>query len=181
MPKQAKIDAVSELKDRIAAATALYFVDFTKVPANDFNALRRRLGEVSAPVRVVKNRLALRALTESGTPAEIEAILKGPTSMVFAGEDPVAPARIIREVMRKLAALKVKGAYLDRNLYQAESFEFLAALPTKFELRGQVVGVLEAPIAELVFGLEGLISDLVYVLDQVKDRPVGVPAEAVAS
>jgi large subunit ribosomal protein L10 len=185
MPKQEKVDTIAELKDRIAAASALYFIDFTKVTANDFNALRRKLG---VPVRVVKNRLALRALTESGTPAEVEAILKGPTSVVFAGEDPVAPARTIREAAKKSTALKVKGAYLDRTLYGADRFEFLASLPTKIELRSELVGVLQSPISELVYGLEWLLNDLVFVLDQIKDRtaeaaaaPAGAEAAPAAS
>jgi large subunit ribosomal protein L10 len=96
MPKQVKIDAVAGLKDKIGEASALYFIDFTKLAANDFNALRRKLGELKVTVRVVKNRLALRALTESGVPADIDKLLIGPTSLVFAIDDPVAPARTIR-------------------------------------------------------------------------------------
>ena len=171
MPKQAKVDEVAGLKERIGRASALYFMDFTKVAANDFNALRRKLGESKVTVRVVKNRLALRALTESGVPADIEKLLTGPTSLVFAVDDPVAPARTIRELMKKIAALKVKGAYLDRVLYPASRFDFIAGLPTKNELRGEVVGVLQGPISGLVFSLDGLLSDLVWVLDQIKDRP----------
>jgi large subunit ribosomal protein L10 len=171
MPKQVKIDEVTGLKDRISRASALYFFDFTKLPANDFNVLRRKLGESKVRVRVVKNRLALRALTECGVPAEIEKLLTGPTSVVFAADDPVAPARTIREQMRKMAALKVKGAYLDQVLYAADKFEFIAGLPTKNELRGEVVGVLQGPIYGLVMTLDSLLSDLVWVLDQVKDRP----------
>lgn len=177
MPKQEKIDSVAELKDRIAGSSALYFVDFTKVTANDFNALRRKLGELNVRVRVVKNRLALRALTESGSPAGIESLLKGPTSIVFAAEDPIAPARTIRDAAKKNADLKVKGAYLDKALYAAERFDFIAGLPTKHELRGQLVGVLEGPIWEFVLGLESLLNDLVYVLDQIKDRPQPVIVE----
>lgn len=171
MPKQVKVDAVAGLKDKIGKASALYFIDFTKLAANDFNVLRRKLGESKVTVRVVKNRLALRALIESGVPADIEKLLTGPTSLVFAGDDPVAPARTIREQMRKMVALKVKGAYLDQVLYPADRFDFIAALPTKNELHGQVVGVLEGPIWGLVMSLDGLLSELVWVLDQIKDRP----------
>jgi large subunit ribosomal protein L10 len=176
MPKQEKIVSIAAMKDRISRASALYFIDFTKVTANDFNALRRRLG---VPVRVVKNRLALRALLESGTPADVATMLKGPTSVVFAGEDPVGPARVIREAGKKNAALRFKGAYLDRTLYGADRVEFIASLPTRPELHAQVVGVLEAPIAEFVYGIESLLSDLVAVLDQVKDRPAPAGVEAV--
>jgi large subunit ribosomal protein L10 len=171
MPKQVKVDAVAGLKDKIGKASALYFIDFTKLAANDFNTLRRKLGESKVTVRVVKNRLALRALTESGVPADIEKLLTGPTSLVFAVDDPVAPARTIREQMRKMAALKVKGAYLDHVLYAADRFDFIAGLPTKNELRGEVVGVLQGPIYGLVMTLDGLLSEFVWVLDQVKDRP----------
>jgi len=171
MPKQVKVDAVAGLKDRIGRASALYFIDFTKLGANDFNVLRRKLGESKVTVRVVKNRLALRALTESGVPADIGELLTGPTSLVFAGDDPIAPDRTIREQMRKMVALKVKGAYLDRVLYPADRFDFIAALPTKAELHGEVVGVLQGPIWGLVMSLDGLLSELVWVLDQVKDRP----------
>ena len=128
---------------------------------------------------MVKNRLALRALIESGVPADIEKLLTGPTSLVFAGDDPVAPARTIREQMKKMAALKVKGAYLDRVLYLADRFDFIAALPTKNELRGEVVGVLQGPIWGLVMSLDGLLSEFVWVLDQVKDRPAAAPPAAV--
>ena len=171
MPKQIKIDAVTGLKDRIGKASALYFIDFTKLAANDFNTLRRKLGESKVTVRVVKNRLALRALTESGVPADIEKLLTGPTSLVFAVDDPVAPARTIREQMKKMSALKVKGAYLDRVLYPANRLDFIAGLPTKNELRGEVVGVLQGPIYGLVMTLDGLLSEFVWVLDRVKDRP----------
>lgn len=181
MPKQAKVDAVAGLKDKIGRASALYFIDFTKLAANDFNALRRRLGESRVGVQVVKNRLALRALAESGIAADIEKLLTGPTSLVFAGDDPVAPARTIREQMRKMTALKVKGAYLDRVLYPADRFDFIAALPTKTELRGGVVGVLQGPIYGLVMGLDGLLSELVWVLDQVKDRPAPAAPEQPAA
>ncbi len=55
MPKQAKVDAVVGLKDRIGKASALYFIDFTKLAANDFNTLRRKLGESKVTARVVKS------------------------------------------------------------------------------------------------------------------------------
>jgi large subunit ribosomal protein L10 len=171
MPKQEKIDTVAELKVKVGEATALYFVDFTKVTANDFNALRRQLGGQHVAMRVVKNRLALRAMVESGVPEDVAALLKGPTSVAFAVEDPIAPARLIRDAAKKLTALKIKGVYLDRRIYGADQFAMIAALPTKHELRGQLVGVLEGPIWELTLGLESMLNDLVYVLDQVKDRP----------
>ncbi len=170
MPKQENVDRVARLKKEVGQASALYFLDFTKIGVNEFNVLRRRLKEAGATVRVVKNRLVKRALDESGIGGDVTGFLRGPTSLVLAVEDAVAPARVIREVGKKLETLKVKGAYVDGAVYSADQFIFLASLPTKDDLRGQVVGALAAPIWEFTLGLEGLISDLVYVLGQITDR-----------
>jgi large subunit ribosomal protein L10 len=176
MPTQQKITTVAELKTQVEQASALYFIDFTKVSANDINMVRRRLDELKVTMKVVKNRLAARALAETGVPDGVEQILVGPTSVVFAAEDPVAPARLIREIAVKLKDLRVKGAFLDGAIYAAEQFEFLASLPTKADLQAQLVGVLQGPISEFAFSLEGLISELVRVLDEIKDRPAAEPA-----
>jgi large subunit ribosomal protein L10 len=176
VPKQDNIDAVAGLTDQFGKSPALYFLDFTKLAANDFNALRRKLDELGVSIKVVKNSLALRALEAAGASGDFSKVLRGPTSVVFAREDPVAPARVLREQMKKVEAVKVKGAYLDRTLYDASRFEFLASLPTKGELRGQVVAVLQGPVYGLVFTLDGLLSELVRVLEALKDRlPAAAP------
>lgn len=176
MPSQDKVDKVKDLSRDIGQASALYFLDFTRVGVNDFNGLRRQLDEVGARVRIVKNRLALRALSESGVEADLGAIMRGPTSMVLAGEDPVAPARVIKDVSKKLENLQFKGAYLDSQVYPATQFAFLAGLPTGGELRAELVGVLQAPITEFTLGLEGLLSELAFVLEQLPGRAEEAPA-----
>ncbi len=172
MPNTQKSRTVADLKQLAQQATALYFLDYTRVGANDLNMLRRRLGSQGVAVRVVKNRLALIALAELGIASELRAVLCGPTSVIFAGEDPVAPARTIRELMHRLEALKFKGAYLDGKLYDAGQFSLLAGLPTKPELRSQVVGALQSPMWELVNGIGGLLNELVWILEQLKERTV---------
>jgi ribosomal protein L10 len=128
------------------------------------------LRAAGARVRVVKNRLVLRALTENGVDARVADYLKGPTSVVLAGEDAIVPARVIKEITRKLEALKVKGAYVEKTFYSPDQFDFLASLPTKADLRGQVVGVLSAPIWGLAMTLEGMMNEFVYILDQLRER-----------
>ncbi len=177
MPSQDKVDKVRELSKDIGQASALYFLDFTRVGVNDFNGLRRQLGGVGAAVKIVKNRLALRALSEAGVESDLAGMLRGPTSVVFAGEDPVAPARVIKDVQKTLENLQFKGAYLDADVYAADQFAFLAGLPTKDELRAELVGVLHAPIAEFALGLEGLLGEMAFVLEQLQGRK----AEAAAS
>ncbi len=170
MAKQVKVEAVKSLADSVKQASALYFIDFTGVGANDFNRLRRQLQETGARVRVVKNRLMLRALSECGVSDDIASLLRQPTSLVLAAEDSIAPARVIRDMAKKIEPLRVKGAYLDARVYAADQFAALASLPTKDELRGQLVGALASPIYGFTMALDGLLSDLVYVLDQLREK-----------
>ncbi|MFO7675552.1 MAG: 50S ribosomal protein L10 [bacterium] len=170
MPSEAKVREVAALRELVRNASGFYFLDFTGVSANDFNQTRRQLRAAGAQVRVVKNRLALRALTEGGVGTQVADYLRGATSVVLTGEDAIMPARVIREVARKLEALKIKGAYVENQFYGASQFDFLASLPTKADLRGQVVGVLSAPMSGLVMALDGMVSEFVYILEQLKER-----------
>jgi len=171
MANEEKIKLVAELAEKIRQASAVYFVDFTSVKANDFNDLRRAARTRRVMVKVVKNSLALRALRECGVPAEIEDVLKGPTTVMFTQDDPVAPARLLKETSGRIGGIRFKGAYFEQNIFRTEQFDFLASLPSKEELRGQVVGVLAGAIGGLVGILEGLMAELVWVLDEIGRRP----------
>lgn len=171
MAKEDKPKVIEELKERVKLANAVYFVDFTGVLANDFNVLRRTAQERGLMVKVVKNQLALRALKECGVPAVIETVLKGPTVVIFAGDEVGAPARLLKELTGRIAGLKFKGAYLEKNIYLSEEFDFLVSLPTKEELRVQLVAVLASPISGFVGTLEGLLGELVWIFEEMQRRP----------
>lgn len=169
--RAAKARMIEELSAVVSRATALYFLDFTKVSANDIAQFRRRLREQHIRMRVVKNRLALRALTASGIPEEeIKGLLRGPTSVVFASADPLAPVRLFRETAAKLKELRFKGAYFERRVYGPDQLDFLARLPTKNELRAQAVGVLSGPVDELVFTLDGVLRELVWLCEKKAEK-----------
>lgn len=170
MLKSEKARVIEALTAQVGAATALYFVDFTGVGANDTTELRRRLREQRVGMRVVKNRIALRALDAAGLGGEFADVLRGPTAIVFASADPVAPARLLRETSRQLPGLKVKGIYLDGTLHPAAAFESIASLPGLAELRAELVGVLQGPIAGLVSVLDGLFAELAYVLAAIEEK-----------
>ncbi len=165
--QQDKAKVIEELRERVRSAKALYFVDFTGVSANDFNEMRRRARQQQLSVKVVKNTLVERVLEEFGAPAGVNEILRGPTSIMFSLEDPVAPARLLREMKDRMPAIKFKGAYFENTVYPANQFDFLATLPTKDDLRAQLVGVLSGPISGLVQVLSGLLGELVWVLEQL--------------
>ncbi|MGQ9678630.1 MAG: 50S ribosomal protein L10 [bacterium] len=170
MATKEKVKIVDELRDKIQQAKSIFFIDFTWLGGNSFNELRRRARDKNLTVKVIKNTLALRVLEEVGIRGVIAEILRGPTSLILAFEDPVAPARLLKEVKETVPGIKFKGAYLEGKIYQATQFEFLATLPTKEDIRAEIVSVLASPLSELVWVLEGFLGEVVWVLENIAQR-----------
>lgn len=168
--KEDKVKALEGLKGRIGKSQAFYFLDFTGVPASDFNLFRRRAQKEGLSLKVVKNSLALLAFTACGVPEEVGKFLRGPTLIIFTDSEPVTPARLLQETHERLPGLKFKGAFFDNTFYPPEEFSFLLSLPTKKEARENIVQALIAPLAGLVGVLETLTAELVWVLDGIKER-----------
>jgi len=94
MKRTEKEQLVSELKDKISSAKALYYTDFTGLNVKRMTDLRRKLRKAGVQYVVIKNTLALRAVNESGLVGG--ARLKGPTGIIVA-KDPVEAAKILTD------------------------------------------------------------------------------------
>ncbi len=177
MQREEKTQLINELQEKIRHSTALFFIDFTGITANDFNTLRRSGKTKNLMVKVVKNRLAKRALVECGVPDVVGQFLEGPTAMIFSFDDPTAPAQLIKEVRERQINLKFKGAYLEQKVFTAGDFDFLSSLPTKDELKRELLGVLAGHLYGLVMVLSGLGEQLIWILAEL-ERKKANPAEA---
>lgn len=168
MPTDEKVLTIDNIKKLVEVATAVYFADLSRIKATEISSLRQKFSNMGIKVKVVKNRLAKRAMTEAGIQG-IESFLLGPTALILSYDDPLIPAKLIKDFSKKNAELKIKGAYLDKLVYTANQFDYLATLSSKPELLCQLVGCLSQPLSELAFVLEALIQQLVVGLEEIKD------------
>ncbi len=165
--RKEKIDITAELVDRLGESDILYLTDFTGLNVKDMTELRRRFRAVGSRFIVVKNRLALRALEQLDLP-DISEYLRGPTGFVLGRDDPVLPAKTLREFAREneeRPSLKV-GVVAKRLVSAAEIVE-LAELPPREELLAVIAGSLTAPVAGIVGVLNGLLRDIAYMVEEV--------------
>lgn len=168
--KKEKIELTAELADRLGQADILYLADFTGLSVKHMTELRRRFREAGSQFIVVKNRLALRALEQLDVP-DISEHLRGPTGFVLAQDDPVIPAKTLREFAREFEdrpALKV--GVVEKRVVSAEEIRRLAELPSREELLAGIMGSLTAPLAGIVGVLEGLLRDLAYMIEEVAKK-----------
>ena len=178
MDKEQKAAAVAELTDSLKEAEAIFAVDYRGISVTQAADLRRRLAEADAVFRVVKNRLAKRAVADAGTEGVGE-LLVGPTAMTLIKGDAVVAAKAIATFTREHQVLEYKGGLMDGAVLDADSFQAIARLPGLDVLHGQLVGLTASPLTGLVTGLNSMISCLAIALGQIAEQGL-VSGEAPA-
>ena len=169
MPTAKKEATIAELREKIATAKNLFFTNYAGLTVDEITKLRNELRkDGTSTYGVVKNTLFKRAAGELGE--QLDGVLAGPTGIVFAGEDPVAPAKALKTFSDSTKAVDVKAAFIDGKLVDAKQVSVLAALPPKVELLAKLVGTLNAPLSGLVRVLSGNQSGLVRALNAIREQ-----------
>jgi len=169
MPTARKETAVQELRERLAGSQNLFLTDFQGLTVEEITKLRGELRKDGSTYAVVKNTLFKIAAGED-IAKQLDAYLAGPTGIVFAGTDPVAPAKAIKQFADDSKKLGIKAAYIDGVLVDAKQVNVLASLPPKIELIARLVGTLASPLRGLVTVLSGNQSGLVRVLNSIREQ-----------
>jgi len=169
MPTEQKAEIVAEVSESIQQANSVWLTDYKGLNVEEINELRRAFSNASVQYRVVKNTLARISMKSSDHENMIE-YLEGPTAIAFGMDDPAAPAKVLKEFNKKDDKVQIKACLFEGVLIGTDKLEEIANLPTKQELLGQLVGVLNAPLSNLVHSLGAITSKLVYALDAVKTK-----------
>ncbi len=131
--------------DSITAVAA----EYRGLSVADMTELRRNARSSGVYLRVVKNTLARRAI--KGTEFEcMQDTLKGPILLAFAKEDPGAAARVINDFAKEHDALKAVSLSIGGQLLPGSDLKKLADLPTLDQARGMLLGLMVAPMTQLV-------------------------------
>src|SRR3990172_228117 len=153
MKRSDKEQLVTELKDKIKGAAALYYTDFTGLNVKRMTELRRRLRKAGVGYVVIKNTLALKAVNESGLAGTR---LKGPTGVVVA-KDAIVAAKLLANFAKEHDARPaVKGGLYEGAAIDEAMVKKLAALPTRDEAYSQLLGALNGVLMLFALALEAL-------------------------
>ena len=110
--------------------------------------LRNKMRDAGASYKVAKNRLARLALKDTDY-AGIEDLLTGPTALAYSA-DPVAAAKAVVEFAKTNDRLEIVGGSMGSQVLDTNGIKALAAMPSLDELRGTIVGLLNAPATKVV-------------------------------
>lgn len=158
---------VTELGARLSGVKCLYLADFTGLGVAEITDLRRQLSDADVDFMVVKNTLAKRALED--TPyAALADHLEGPNAFAFSTQDVVSPAKVLTDFAKATDRPQIKAGAIEGQVVSIEEIRRIARLPSRDVLLGEVVGYARAPIAGLVYTLNGLLSQFVRTIDAVR-------------
>ena len=162
MDRSRKEELVVELNETFADAALVVVTHQSGLTVAESTDLRRRMRAADASYRVTKNRLVKLALV--GTPYEgISDLFEGPTAIAYSA-DPVAAARVAVNFSKENGKLVVVGGAMAENRLDEAGVKALATLPSLDELRGKLLGLLNAPATKVAGVLQASAGQLARVL-----------------
>jgi len=147
MDRAQKAELVAELKQIFDATQVVVVTKNHGLTVAQSTVLRNKMREAGASYRVSKNKLARIAL-EGTSYADLSDLLVGPTAL-STSTDPVAPAKVIVEFARTNDKLEIVGAVMGGTLLDVNGVKALAELPSLDELRGKIIGLVQAPATKI--------------------------------
>lgn len=163
-----KAKQVEEIRVKIEKAQSVVIFDYRGLTVEEVTNLRKDMRGAGVEYMVLKNGIVERAAALVGIDASFNEHLKGPSAFAFGYDDPVAPARILRDAIKKVKKCEIKGGLINGTVADAAAMDKLADLPSREQLIARLLGSMMSPI-----------SGLAVALDQIAKKKGG-SAEAAA-
>ena len=171
MPNVKKVELVEELSEKIKMSSALYFTKYTGMNVEQASDLRQSFTDNSVEFVVSKNTLTKLAAEKAGLDKDMfNEFLSGQIAIAYAGDDPTAPAKVIKGFSKENECLEVVGLYFDGELYSPEKYKEIASLPSREELLTKFVVALNYPMTSVLYSLKASMTNLVNALNNLKEQ-----------
>ncbi|QYJ07078.1 50S ribosomal protein L10 [Qipengyuania flava] len=147
MDRSQKADAVAQLNDVFNQAGVVVVTRNLGLTVEQSTELRTKMREAGASYKVAKNRLAKLALKDTDY-AGIDEFLTGPTALGYS-EDPVAAAKAVVDFAKTTDKIEIVGGSMGATVLDEAGVKALASMPSLDELRGTIVGLINAPATKV--------------------------------
>ena len=167
--KESKAATVESMRRMIAAQNGAVVAEHKGLTVAEVTSLRRKLRDVGAEIRVVKNTLIRLAARDTAF-AQLDGTFRGPTAIAFASADPVAMAKALKEYAGANPKFRLKAGFLDGKILTGREVEALADVPPREVLLARLVGQLASPMARLAQVLSGPARKMAYALNSIHEQ-----------
>jgi len=163
-----KQEFVASLHDTFQQAGVIVVAHYSGLSVADMTTLRDQMREAGGKVKVAKNRLAKRAL-EGTDSVGIQDLFEGQTCLAYS-DDPVTAPKVAVDFSKKNDKLVILGGAMGSTVLDADAVKSLASLPSLDELRGKLVGLLQAPAGKIAQVVAAPGAQLARVLQAKADK-----------
>ena len=147
MKRSDKNNFVQKMKEDLKNSSSVIVSHYAGLSVKDTDNLRKEMRDNGAKFKVTKNRLTKIALAD--TPFEsITDLFAGPTAIAYS-DDPVAPAKVSVSFEKKFENFKIIGGSYEGEKIDISKINFLASLPSLDQIRGKLIGLLQAPAQKI--------------------------------
>ena len=152
-----KKQVVESLAAKLQSAKAGVLVKYEGIKVAQDTELRNALRKAGVEYSVMKNTLTGKACDIAGY-GDMKQYLNGMTAIAISQDDPIAPAKIMKEFADKIECFEIKAGFVDGGVIDASAVEALAATPSKEVLIAKMLGSLMSPLYGLAYVLQGKID-----------------------
>jgi large subunit ribosomal protein L10 len=164
-----KVTIVSELNESFNRSKLTVVADYCGLKVSEFQKIRIELKNCDSEVRVAKNTLLRRAVTDTGN-AVLGDDFTGTTAVVMGYSDPVGPAKVVTKFADDFSKFVIRAAALDGEKISVDDLVALSKLPSKEVLLGQLLSTWNGVPTGLVQVLTGVPRTFVYALQAIKEQ-----------
>jgi large subunit ribosomal protein L10 len=170
MPTAEKQAVLDEIADKLNSSSALYITNYSGMSVPEVNELRGAFRKGDIRFKVYKNKLMKLAMEKAGGYDEIIPSLVEQNAFAFVEEELSAPAKVLKDFIKDNNKPQFKAAIVDGDFYGEDKLDVLAAMKSKNEIIGDILGLLMAPLSNIVGALESQGSNLVGAVKTIAEK-----------
>jgi len=167
--EKSKAETVEALRRTIDAQKGAIVAEFRGLTVAEMTNLRKKLREVDAEFKVIKNTL-MRLAAKDTDFGRLNEFFSGPTAVALTQGDPVALSKAMKDFAGGSQKIKLKAGFFDGRVLGVKEVETLAEVPPREVLLGRLAYGLASPLTRLVQALSGPQRKLAYALQSIHDK-----------
>ena len=143
-----KAEVVKQTVELLNNAESSIVVDYRGLTGAEVTDLRKQLRDAGVKMSVIKNKILDRAV--EGTDYEdLKSTFVGPTAVAFSDEDPIAPAKILKNFADDHDALEIKGGFIEKKVKTLDEINEYATMPSREDLLSMLASALQDPMRKI--------------------------------
>lgn len=161
---------VEEITEQLNSSNAVYITKYTGMSVDDMGELRGKFREGNVHFKVYKNTLIKRAMEAIGGYEDLFPHLEDQNGFAFVEEELAAPAKVLKNYIKEKNKPEFKAALIDGDYYSQDQLDSLAAMKSKNEMIGDIIGLLLSPITNVVSGLQAQGGNIAGAVKTIAEK-----------